>query len=105
MNIILLLIFNCLYIFGFHKATQYNDVNGKADPNDREVLWWLRYALRNAPNDLQKPLFGCVVCMASIHSWVYWVFNDFTLTSLCIYIIYIFALSGLNSFVNDRFSA
>ena len=105
MNIILLLIFNCLYIFGFHKATQYNDVNGKADPNDREVLWWLRYYLRNAPNGLKKPLFGCVVCMASIHSWVFWVFNEFNLTSLCIYIIYIFALSGLNSFVNDRLSA
>lgn len=103
-EIILLLVFNCLYIFGFHKATMYSKtVDGTPDPNDREILWLVRYTLRNVPNYVKRPLFDCVVCMASLHSWVYWLHYDFSLYSLLSYFIYIFALSGLNSFVNDRF--
>ncbi len=102
-----LLILNCLYIFGFSNATQYGlDVDNKPDPKDRELLWWVKWGLRNAPLWVQKPVFGCVVCMASVHSWIYPVFNpELTILNGVTYIIYIFALSGLNALVNDRLSS
>lgn len=104
--VLLLLILNSLYIFGFYSATDYGlDVDNKPDPNDREALWFIKWGLRNAPLWLQKPLFGCVVCMASLHSWVYWIFNpELTLINGVTYIIYIFALSGFNAIVNERLS-
>lgn len=104
---LLLLLFNSLYIFGFYSATDYGlTVDKTPDPNDREALWWVKWSLRNAPMWLQKPLFGCVVCMASVHSWVYLVFNpELTLINGVTYIIYIFALSGFNALVNERISS
>lgn len=101
-----ILILNCLYIFGFATATEYSlDVDEEPDKKDREVLWFIRWYLRNAPNYIQKPIFRCVVCMASVHSWVYLVFNhDLTLMNVLTYIIYIFALSGFNKLVNDNLS-
>lgn len=103
---LLLLLFNSLYIFGFATATEYGEtVELKPDPNDREILWWIRWRLRDAPKWVQKPVFGCVVCMASLHSWVYLIYNpDLTFINLVTYIIYIFALSGFNAIVNDRLS-
>jgi len=105
-EILLLLIFNSLYIFGFSYATDYGlNVDNKPDPNDRELLWFIKWYLRNAPSWVQKPLFGCVVCMASVHSWPYLLFNpELTLLNGVTYIIYIFALSGFNAIVNDRLS-
>ena len=105
-NLLLLLVFNCLYIFGFYSATDYGlTVDNEVDPDDRELLWWVKWGLRNAPNYIQKPIFGCVVCMSSVHSWMYWIFTpELTLHNLVTYIIYIFALSGLNAIVNDRLS-
>lgn len=104
-EILLLLIFNSLYIFGFATSTEYGETVDKTpDPKDRELLWWIRWGLRNAPLWVQKPIFGCVVCMASLHSWPYWIFTDLTLHSAITYIIYIFALSGINAIVNDRLS-
>ena len=105
-EILLLLLFNSLYIFGFFSATDYTEtVDLTPDPNDREALWWIKWGLRNAPQWLQKPIFGCVVCMASVHSWVYPVFYpELTLINLVTYIIYIFALSGFNAIVNERIS-
>ena len=105
-EILLLLIFNSLYIFGFSSATDYGlNVDNKPDPNDKELLWFIKWYLRNAPKWLQKPLFGCVVCMASVHSWIYLLFNpELTLLNGLTYIIYIFALSGFNAIVNDRLS-
>jgi len=103
-EILLLLLFNSLYIFGFNNATRYTeDVDRQPDPNDREVLWFMRWWLKDAPVWLKNPLFDCVVCMSSLHSWVYLVFNhELTLTNGITYIIYIFALSGFNKMVNDR---
>ncbi len=106
-SILPILILNCLYIFGFANATEYGlNVDNEPDVKDRELLWFVRWGLRNTPNYIQKPIFRCVVCMASLHSWVYLVFNhDLTLMNLCTYIIYIFALSGFNKFVNDNLSS
>ena len=105
-EILLLLLFNSLYIFGFASATDYGETVDKTpDPDDRELLWWIRWYLRNAPKWIQKPVFGCVVCMASVHSWPFLLFNhELTLLNGATYIIYIFALSGFNAIVNDRLS-
>lgn len=105
-DLLLLLVFNSLYIFGFYSATDYGETVDKTpDPKDREILWFIKWGLRNAPNYIQKPIFGCVVCMASVHSWMYWIFTpELTLHNLVTYIIYIFALSGFNAIVNDRLS-
>ena len=103
---LLLLIFNYLYLFGIASATDYGlNVDNKQDPTDRDMLWFVTWYLRNAPMWVQKPLFGCVVCMASVHSWIYLLFNpELTLLNGAKYIIYIFDLSGLNAIVNDRLS-
>ena len=105
-ELLLLLLFNSLYIFGFASATQYGETVDKTpDPNDKELLWFIRWHLRNAPKYIQKPIFGCVVCMASVHSWVYILFYpELTLLNVATYIIYIFALSGFNQLVNDKLS-
>ena len=104
-ELLLLLIFNSLYIFGFSSATEYG-LNVDKEPNDKELLWFIRWYLRNAPDWIQKPIFGCVVCMASVHSWPYLLFNhELTLLNGATYIIYIFALSGFNAIVNDRLSS
>ncbi len=102
-----ILILNSLYIFGFANATQYGlDVDLKPDPEDRELFWFIRWGLRNAPKWVQKPIFGCVVCMASLHSWPYLFYNpELTILNVVTYIIYIFALSGFNAIVNDRLSS
>ncbi len=105
-EILLLLIFNSLYIFGFSSATDYGlDVDKKPDPTDRELLWFIRWYLRKAPDYIQKPIFRCVICMGSLHSWPYLLFHhELTLLNGTTYIIYIFALSGFNAIVNDRLS-
>lgn len=104
---LLLLIFNSLYIFGFYSATEYQEnVELRPDPKDREILWFVKWYLRNAPRWVQKPVFGCVVCMASLHSWPFLLFNhELTLLNGATYIIYIFALSGFNAIVNERLSS
>lgn len=103
-DILVLLILNSLYIFGFANATEHSS---KVDyvPYDKEILWFIRYYLRKAPKWIKNPIFDCVVCMASLHSWPYLLFNhELTILNVATYIIYIFALSGFNKFVNDRVS-
>lgn len=100
------LILNSLYIFGFYYATDYTEDVDKEPSNDRESLWWVKYYLRDAPLWVQKPIFGCVICMASLHSWPYLLYNhELTILNAVTYIIYIFALSGLNAIVNERLSS
>lgn len=106
-DILVLLILNSLYIFGFSSATDYGlDVDKKPDPEDREILWFIGWHLRNAPKWIQNPICYCVVCMASVHSWPYILFNyELTFLNGATYIIYIFALSGFNAIVNDKLSS
>lgn len=105
-DIIALLILNSLYIFGFSNATYYQESIVYDDTIfDKEILWRIRYYLRKAPKWIKNPVFDCVVCMASLHSWPYLLFHhELTILNLGTYIIYIFALSGFNKFVNDRLS-
>lgn len=105
-SILLLLILNSLYIFGFSTATDYEEtVDFKPDPDDRQILWRISWYLRDAPRWVQNPICYCVVCMASLHSWPYLLFHhELTLLNGATYIIYIFALSGFNAIVNEKLS-
>jgi len=105
LQLLILLAFNSLYIFGFHYSTDYAlTVDKTPNPYDRELLWFVRWYLRNAPTWVQKPVFGCVACMASVHSWPFWLVNSVSLHTCVVYIIYTFALAGLNAIVNERIS-
>ncbi len=105
-SILVLLILNSLYIFGFHNSTYYEQSIVYEDTIfNKEILWRIRWHLRKSPAWIQKPVFDCVTCMASLHSFPYLIFHhELTLTNGATYIIYIFALSGLNKFVHDRIS-
>ena len=70
-----------LSIFGLHYAMNGERMIFSIIP---ELLFWL-------PEFIRKPLFECVVCMASFWSLVFWLFLDFNL------IITILAVAGLNS--------
>lgn len=105
LEILLLLLFNSLYIIGLWNSTDYSiqeDVDGRKTYKEGEILGKLGYHTRNLPEWLYKPLLGCVMCMASIHSYPFWLINDFTLLNGCIWILYIFALSGLNLIIYER---
>jgi len=108
LDVILLLLFNSLYIFGLWYAADYSvetNVDGVETYKEGEILGYLGYYAEMLPTWLYKPLLGCVVCMASLHSWVYPVFYpELTLMNLVTYIIYIFALSGFIAIVNERIS-
>jgi hypothetical protein len=70
-----------LSIFGLHYAMNGDGMILNIVP---DLLFWL-------PEFIRKPLFECVVCMASFWSLVFWFFLDFNL------IITILAVAGLNS--------
>jgi len=82
-QILLLLLFNSLYIFGFYLCF------------DEDMIFYSLNKYQNKLGKLWKPIAGCVTCMASLHSWPYFIYNDFNI----IYIIYIFALAGVNTFI------
>lgn len=70
-----------LSIFGIHYS-----INGEG-----MIFNFLVPTLEKLPSLIRKPLFECVVCMASFWSCVFWLFIDFNL------IITILAVAGLNS--------
>jgi len=109
-----LLFINSLLCLGFFQACNYSlaeykeypeqiggNINTKEGIEDKNALWFVAYYLRNSSQYIQKPLFYCLTCMASIHSYPYWIMNDFTLHNLYYYPVYILALSGLN-FILDQ---
>ena len=112
-SLLSLIILNSLVCLGFYKAIQFEykyiqpvpvskGARGKIDEDSKNILWWYkRYFLDNLPVRVAKPLGGCLVCMASVFSFVpYWAYDrcDFTNPQAWfIYILYIFALAGANS--------
>jgi hypothetical protein len=70
-----------LSIFGLHYA-----INGEG-----MIFNFLVPTLEKLPSLIRKPLFECVVCMASFWSCAFWVFIDFNLA------VTILAVAGLNS--------
>ena len=99
-ELLTLVFFNSLYICGLYNAVYYElDVNRK--PINGEILWRVRWHTRKLPDILRKPLTECIICMASVHSYPYWLFNELNYLNLGIFILYIFALSGLNGLIYE----
>lgn len=110
LDLILLLVLNCLMIGGLFHASRYEYLPDKdwLDNNTMnvrgEVLWRLNYYAEYLPEHLYKPIMGCMRCMASFWSWpflIYAVSND---VSLLYWPVYILALSGLNT-IYERVTA
>lgn len=120
LELLLLLVFNSLVIWGWYIATSYDEevMTEELKPQmgfirKRELLivdtnifgFIKKWGDLHIPYWLTKPLYNCPPCMASIHStYVYWFFMPFELHSLYIYPIYILALSGLNYIISEKIS-
>jgi hypothetical protein len=102
-SLLSLLILNSLLCLGFYKAIQYEcNQEGVIDEDSKQVFWrYSYYVLRHLPKFFRKPLGGCLTCMASVFSFVpYWMYMGMEFDSVLnwvIYVLYIFALSGMNN--------
>ena len=82
------LILNALYIFGLRAAM-----------NDGMILGFVPTKLDKLPEWLKMPLFDCPICMASVHSYVGFVYMGASIETLIMMPFYIVMLAGLNWFV------
>jgi len=99
-DLLTILAFNSLYIYGLWNSANYTlDVDNK--PENKEIMWWLSYYTKDFHINLKKPIIGCIICMASLHSYPFWFFNELTYLNVGVYILYIFALSGLNALIYE----
>lgn len=108
------LIFICsLWCLGFNYATLYTPLMGQVNDGEgikelypvddkKEILWFIRYYTRNLPKCITKPLYGCLMCMGSLHgSLFYWAYilntpgriNGLTIV---LWVVVITAVSGMN---------
>ena len=89
MELITLLILNSLFIVGLHISTEEGNINN-----------WVDALGYNLPEWVRNPLYACPTCMASVHSlYVYWYNYDLNLHNVLVYVIYVFGLSALNTFI------
>lgn len=83
------LLISCLILTGIHICFW-----------DGMILWRLKKYLCCLPYFIQKPLFDCLICMASVWGTVlyfgYW-YNDFSFQ----WIVFILALAGLNTIASS----
>ena len=94
-NLLLLSLVNALFIVGVYRAYSYT--NGM-------IFGHIRFTLEKIlPLFIQKPLFLCVWCMASVYSIpVYWFYMDFTTLNLYQYLFYIPVVSVMAGYINDK---
>lgn len=98
-ELILMGIANSVIIVGWHKITYYEiDLSHQIDKDSKMFLWRVRKFFSGFISEWEmKPLFTCIVCMASIHgSWFYWLCQPFTIESLKWWIPYMIGLAGYN---------
>jgi hypothetical protein len=100
-ELMLMGIANSVVIAGWYKACYYEWEEGsytKIDEDSKEVFWKLRYwAAFYIRKKWLKPLFTCVICMASVHgTWFYWLCEPFTIESLKWWFPYLIGLCGYN---------
>ena len=117
--ILLLALANALVINGIHKAFSYEtfrsynqtkyvcDADNVIDPDNSGVLGGIHYFfVRKFGIFWAKPLFGCVACMASFHSWyIFWpvmvYLFGFSWMMVPVYLLYIPITSALASSINS----
>lgn len=92
-DILLLMLFNALYIVGFYMAC------GNDMIFDRPARW----IEMRIPYDLTKPLFNCPTCMATVHSILpFWLSYEISIETVLTYIIYVFALSTVSTLIVNK---
>lgn len=82
-ELLLLLLFNSLMIAGIFKACQPGEIFGFMQKFNG------RWAV---------PVFGCPGCMASVHSWPYFLSEQ----SIVFYVPYVLALCGFTHYVIEK---
>lgn len=98
-SLLLLALVNALFIVGVYRAYSYT--NGM-------IFGKIRFNLeKHLPESIQKPLFACVWCMASVYSFIiFWPailsYQDFTLKLIFVYLLYIPVVSTLSGYINDK---
>ncbi len=113
-SLIQLIIITSLFCFGFNYVVTYIPMfeyqagrnSTEIIPKEREVLWFIRfYGNRYLPVWIQKPLYSCPMCMASIWGSIfYWgsvlntdqIINSLTLIK---WVAVVVAVSGLNRII------
>lgn len=113
LEILLLLLFNSLLIHGFHFSTQFDGWESYPDPGYeygkdwRNILWWVRYYGEGLPVWIQEPLYGCKMCMSSIHGgyvfFLYLYINNFPAMAIWLFPVYALALCG-TTMITSKFT-
>lgn len=94
-DLAILLVVNSLACCGLYLATQ----NGM-------IMDWFGRMAYNYGGRLYPALCGCITCMASIWSipyWWYWSDTDNWPLFIATWILYVFALAGLNTVIYNQF--
>lgn len=103
-EILLVIVFNGIYILGFYNSCHYTKEEQTYTEKGslftktiihKNILWFLPYFIQeklkvNSNSFFLKPLYSCMPCMASIHSYIYFLFFDFSI----VYFAYVLSLSG-----------
>lgn len=107
-NFALLLIINSLWCAGIYCLTQYSYgedqrvyENGGYAINqpivDKAPLWFIKAALIDLIGEwLTNPVCGCLTCMSSLHSLIYFVAFNVDSFQFILWIPYIICLAGIN---------
>lgn len=86
-DLLIILLLNAFLIAGIHLATY-----------DEMILVWLHYI--GLPSWLEKPLFDCPTCMASVHgTYVYLLALSYINLPLWGLVLYIPVLAGISTLV------
>lgn len=115
-GLILLIIICSLFCVGFNYSTSYvpvyEHVAGQLPkeqiPDKTELLWFIKYyGNKFLPVYIQKPLYGCLMCMSSIWGSIfYWgyVLNSpgrINGLTIIIWVVVVMAVCGLNRIVKQ----
>jgi hypothetical protein len=93
MTFLVIALVNAFIINGIHLSTYEGMINA-----------WIPRLLKNTPEWVQKPLYDCPTCMASVHStYIFWAAYPFTLESLILYPFYILALAAMATVINRAY--
>lgn len=112
-ELLLMLTFNSLFVLGMYLAMQFEgsddfDANpeqwrlmrGKPEGDDKQILWWVRWYGSYLPWWIQKFLYKCPTCMASL--WSIPVFGYFG-TDCYVWLLYVPALAALDTILAKKF--